>query len=95
MKKQILTMAIVLGLSMTTFAQGGLFHRGNGGDSERSEYSFTQDGFRSGDGYGYTTPALPNHNTGAQNQPAPVGSGIAVLATLGAAYLIGKKRREE
>ena len=26
---------------------------------------------------------------------APVGSGIAVLAALGGAYLLGKKRREE
>ena len=37
---------------------------------------------------------LPTHGeTG--NQDAPVGSGIAVLLGLGAAYLVGKKRREE
>lgn len=29
------------------------------------------------------------------DQYAPVGSGIAVLAALGGAYLLGKKRREE
>jgi LPXTG-motif cell wall-anchored protein len=29
------------------------------------------------------------------NEPAPLGSGIAVLVGLGAAYLVGKKRREE
>ena len=39
-------------------------------------------------------PGLPAHGENT-NQPAPVGSGIAVLLGLGAAYLVGKKRREE
>ena len=66
MKKLIMTIAIVLGLCATSFADpngGGLFQRG---------------------AHGETT-----------NQDAPVGSGIAVLLGLGAAYLVGKKRREE
>ena len=91
MKKQLMTIAIVLGLSMTTFAQGGLFHRGaSAPDSERADYSFTKDGVAAGD----PTPMLPIHNpetTG--DQPAPLGSGLFILAGLGGAYLIGKKRK--
>lgn len=84
MKKLAMTIAIVLGLSMTTFAQGGLFQRG--GESENSVYySVTRDG---------DTPGLPGHGeTG--DQPAPLGTGIAVLTAFGAAYLVGKKRNEE
>ena len=86
MKKLIITTAIVLGLSMTTFAEGnqggGLFHRGatptkNGEDVNPSGM------------------LLPVHGgTGnADADPAPLGSGIAVLTLLGGAYLIGKKRK--
>lgn len=86
MKKLILTTAIILGLSMTTFADpngGGLFQRGE--TPERSLH------FSEGD-----TPLTPNHGaTGNQNGEAPLGTGIAVLVGLGAAYLIGKKRNEE
>lgn len=32
---------------------------------------------------------------GDQNAESPLGSGVAVLLGLGAAYLVGKKRREE
>ena len=84
-------MTIVLGLSMTTFAQGGLFHRGaSAPDSERADYSFTKDGAT-----GEPTPMLPTHDGSGTDQPAPVGSGIAVLMGLGAAYMVAKKRREE
>jgi len=91
MKKLALTIAIVLGLSMTTFANpdgGGLFQRGEVSPETSAIY-----GNRDGD-----TPLLPNHNlSGNQNadNPAPLGSGIAVLLGLGAAYAVGKKRREE
>jgi hypothetical protein len=92
MKKLIATTAIILGLSMTTFAQGGLFHRGAGaGDSQRADYSLMKG---AGDN-GEATPMLPNHDATGGNQPAPVGSGIAVLMGLGAAYMVAKKRREE
>ena len=87
MKKLTLTIAIVLGLSMTTFAEGnqggGLFRRGavpeKGGNQESSGM------------------ILPGHgsNVNGDADQAPVGSGIAVLALLGGAYLLGKKRREE
>ena len=94
MKKLIATMTIVLGLTMTTYAQGGLFHRGaSAPDGERAEYSL-REGEKGG---GEATPMLPIHEPtdGPGNQPAPVGSGLAILVGLGAAYLVGKKRREE
>ena len=83
MKKLALTIAIVLGLGLTTFAdpnEGGLFQRG----ADPAGVSRT-DGFN---------PILPAHGKTA-NQNAPLGTGIAVLTALGAAYLVGKKRREE
>ena len=83
MKKLALSIAIVLGLSLTSFADpngGGLFQRGES----------TQQGMIRTE----NTPMLPTHGE-TTNQDAPVGSGIAVLLGLGAAYLVGKKRREE
>ena len=85
MKKLALTIAIVLGLGLTTFADpngGGLFQRG--ADTEMNTR----------EGGSILTPGLPGHGqTG--NQDAPLGSGIAVLTALGAAYLVGKKRNEK
>ena len=85
MKKLALTIAIVLGLSITTFADGGgLFQRGANPEQENGFMNRTDP----------MMPSLPNHGeTG--NQDAPLGTGIAVLAVLGGAYLVGKKRREE
>ena len=84
MKKLALTIAIVLGLGMTTFADpngGGLFHRGDevGGIREGSDIS----------------PLLPIHDQTTNQDATPVGSGIVLLSAHGAAYLVGKKRREE
>lgn len=83
MKKTVLTIAIVLGLSMTTFAQGGLFQRGNTPENSQEGTSLRGNG-----------PGLPGHGSDT-DEPAPLGSGIAVLMGLGAAYLVNKKRREE
>ena len=84
MKKLALTLAIVLGLSMTTFAghDGGLFKRG-----ATAEKANNRDG-------GLTMPGLPDHGS-EDNESAPLGTGIAVLAALGCAYLIGKRRKED
>ena len=81
MKKLAMTIAIVLGLSMASFAQGGLFQRG--GDD--TEFVFNRDG---------ETPGFPGHG-GSGNQDAPLGSGVVALISLGAAYLVGKKRNEK
>ncbi len=87
MKKLIMTIAIVLGLGLTTFAQadpkGGLFQRGDTPDrGNRDESS--------------AGLALPGHGTDINaDADVPVGTGIAVLAVLGGAYLVGKRRKEE
>jgi len=38
---------------------------------------------------------LPGQHGSDQDQDTPLGSGIAVLTALGAAYIVAKKRREE
>ena len=91
MKKHIMTIAIVLGLSMTSFAQGGLFHRGANADGTPAEVSLTGDVTK---GPGDNTPMLPIHNQN-DNEPAPLGSGIVLLTALGAGYVVAKRRREE
>ena len=88
MKKTLLTIAILLGLSITSFADpngGGLFQRG-----ETPEYN----GMYGNRSLEDPTPMLPAHGM-EDNQGAPLGTGIAVLAALGGAYLVAKKRREE
>ena len=83
MKKLIMTIAIVLGLSMTTFADGGgLFQRG----SDNTEMG---QGNRGGG-----LPGMPGHG-GTGNADAPLGTGIVLLTALGAAYLVGKKHSEK
>ena len=89
MKKLALTIAIVLGLGMATFAnpdEGGLFQRGTTPANESLYGTPEREGLM--------TPGLPGHGSEG-NEPAPLGSGIAVLLGLGAAYMVGKKRREE
>ena len=88
MKKLALTIAVVIGLSLTTFANndGGLFQRG----ASATTYGL----------YGDRTllpaaPGLPTEYGLTGNQDAPLGSGIAVLLGLGAAYMVTKKRKEE
>ena len=95
MKKLTLTIAIVLGLSMTTFADGGgLFQRGYNAKNGNSGYSyFSTNGIGDLRDNEDPMPLLPTHGQ-TENQDAPLGSGIAVLLGLGAAYLVGKKRRE-
>ena len=95
MKKLIITTAIVLGMSMTSFADpngGGLFQRGIA-DEEYYGMGYYNNGMRTSNG----SPMLPTHGaiTNQDADQTPIGSGLAVLALLGGAYLIGKKRREE
>ena len=92
MKKLIMTIAIVLAMGMTSFAQidpetyeqqgGGLFGRGlNTGLFEMDEDALLK---------------LPEFDDEDDvDADAPLGSGIALLLGLGGAYLVGKKRKEE
>ena len=94
MKKTIITLTILLGLSLTTFADGGLFSRGNNAKNGGSGYTYfngTKQTDRDGD-----TPILPYHNqTTNQDANAPMGSGIAMLMGLGVAYWMVEKRKKE
>ena len=95
MKKLILTSAIILGISLTTFADGGLFQRGYNAKNGFSAYSIYFNTREGGDQPGEPIyPLLPDHGQ-TDNQSAPVGSGIAVLMGLGAAYMVAKKRKED
>lgn len=92
MKKLALTMAIIMGIGLSAYAQteafknGGLFQLG----SQPREFANGED----------IVPLMPAHgqltSQGAYGeQPAPLGTGAALLIGLGAAYLVGKKRKEE
>ena len=91
MKKLIITTAILLGLSLTTFADGGLFQRGYNAKNGQSGYIYfnAKDAVRED----VATPLLPPHGSD-DNEPAPLGSGLAVLTLLGAGYAVAKKRKE-
>jgi LPXTG-motif cell wall-anchored protein len=92
MKKLIITTAILLGLSLTTFADGGLFQRGYNAKNGQSGYNlyFNAKNTASED---VATPLLPPHGED-NNMAAPLGGGIAVLMGLGAAYMVAKKRKD-
>ena len=90
MKKLALTTAIVLALSFTTFAQDGMFHRSDNAKNGGNGYALYESKGDLKGGF----PGLPGHDeTG--DVDAPLGSGIVLLAGLGAAYMVAKKRREE
>ena len=84
MKKTIMTIAIVLTMGLSAFAQSSLLGRDD----------YYDENFRDGE---TVTPDLPGGFGYSGDQPGttPIGSGIAVLTALGAAYLVGKRRREE
>ena len=78
-----MTIAIVLGLGISTFAQGGFYYS----QEENTEVSGL---FGLGIGLfnnrnGGIVPSLPDFNSD-EDTDAPLGSGIAVLMGLGAAY---------
>ena len=85
MKKLALTIAVVLGLGLTTFANndGGLFQRG----ASEPTYGLYRDREE-------RLLDVPGHGE-TDNMNAPLGSGVAVLLGLGAAYMVAKKRKED
>ena len=88
MKKLIITTTMILALTL-----GGIAQEGGGMLRRSSEYEEARNSNRMGG----NAPMFPSqHNLNDdQNADGPIGSGIAVLVGLGAAYLVGKKRREE
>ena len=86
MKKLALTIAIALTMGLSVYAQeGGLLNRGVTFDKQQDK------GMMKGD---VVSPGVPGHGSDT-DEPAPLGSGVAVMLGLGAAYLVGKKRNEE
>ena len=92
MKKLVLTIAVVLGMTLGASAQyfanndaqpnqgGGLFGRGNTPQYE-------------GEG-GLSTPLLPLHGQEGNQDATPLGSGALLLIGFGAAYAASKRRKE-
>jgi hypothetical protein len=90
MKKTIMTIAIVLMMGTTLFAQqsGGMMRRSQ-------EYEEARNANRMGStrgSYGLTLPDV--HGSDTDSNGVPLGSGIVVLVGFGAAYLVGKKHKE-
>ena len=91
MKKIVLTIAIVLGMTFAASAQyfgdngqpqgGGLFGRGE-----------TRDGGNDG---GVSAPLLPGHGLNTnQDAETPLGSGALLLIGFGAAYAMSKRNKK-
>ena len=97
MKKLTMTLAIVLGLAMTSFAQdftffGGEMYQEKGGLFNRGDDLFEYDELREGE---YDGPMIGFNHGLEDDQNGPLGSGIAMLLGMGGAYLVAKKRRED
>ena len=99
MKKQIMTIALVLVLGMTAFAQqagGGLFNRGEIGHSGYDRNSPYWDpcflpehgGILNGD-------AEVDPGPDPNNPSAPLGGGALLLVDFGAAYAMTKRKKED
>lgn len=87
MKKALLTIAIVFGISLCSFAQfgGGLFQYGAVNDEDYGMASrLNNEGLLS----------MPTTHGYDHDVEAPLGSGIAMLVGLGGAYLLTKRRKK-
>ncbi|MBQ3709098.1 MAG: hypothetical protein II887_00160 [Bacteroidales bacterium] len=101
MKKLALTFAIVLGLSLCSYAQGGgLFGYGEMPEEEESVgmtwYGFYQDQEVDNTLFGLlrsSTPGLPDHGL-TTNEDAPLTGGVLMLIGLGAAYALKKRSKK-
>ena len=90
MKKLIMTIAIVLSLGTMAFAQDVEVYE------ERGLFGMGKESGIFGAKAGEDALLLPDHGeTDDQDADAPLGTGIALLTTLGAAYLVAKKRKED
>ena len=89
MKKTLLTIAIVLGMTLGAVAQkqgGGLFGMG----AQRGYMTEQEDSYRTGAGL----LSLPGNHGEETDQPTPLGTGALLLIGFGAAYAL-KKRNEK
>ncbi len=90
MKKLVMTIAIVLSMGATAFAQDVEVYE------ERGLFGMGKESGIFGAKAGEDALLLPGHGeTDDQDADGPLGTGIALLTTLGAAYLVAKKRKED
>ena len=90
MKKLVMTIAIVLSMCATAFAQEVEVYE------ERGLFGMGKESSIFGAKAGEDALLLPGHGeTDDQDADGPLGTGIALLTTLGAAYLVAKKRKED
>ena len=90
MKKTVLTIAVVLGMTIGASAQyfsdngqsngGGLFGRGETRDADN--------------GGNTAAPLLPGHGLNTNQDAAPLGSGALLLIGFGAAYALSKRSKK-
>jgi hypothetical protein len=99
MKKQIMTIALVLGLGMTAFAQqagGGLFNRGEIGHSGYDRNSPYWSPFYLPEHGGiFNGDADLDPGPDPNDPPAPLGGGALLLVGFGAAYAMTKRKKED
>ena len=90
MKKLIMTIAIVLSMGTMAFAQDVEVYE------ERGLFGMGKESGIFGAKAGEDALLLPGHGeTDDQDADGPLGTGIALLTALGAAYLVGKRRKED
>lgn len=98
MKKIALSIAIVLGISFSAFAQsqngGGLFQYGGVSDEEYYYGSiwFALDQNNNFQRDGDLLPGLPGHGQ-TDNQDAPLDGGALLLIGFGAVYALRKRQK--
>lgn len=86
MKKIALAIALVLALGLAANAQMGI------SDAFFNDWA-TSDFLRDG-GLGLMLPGLPGDHGLGGDAPAPLGSGLIILGTLGAGYATLRRRKE-
>jgi hypothetical protein len=88
MKKILLAVAIVLSMSLCSYAQYN-------SDNFFMDWNDVSNGIDNNDnfGNGMRDPGFPGHNGG--NTPAPLGSGLIILGALGAGYAVARRKREK
>ena len=90
MKKLALTIAMVLGLSIGVFAQGGLFQYGTVSDEEYYGTAF-YGGNDHGSKSGLFSLNMPEEDATGDVNASPIGGGALLLIGFGAAYALKKR----